>query len=276
MDSSVSFNRQIISASDAKISVLSSAALYGSGIFTTVAIYNRKPFQFEKHWQRLSQNAEKMNIRLSGFDETNVFAALTEIIEENRVETGRTRITFFDEATSGIWAFESSRRTSLLITTGEMRDVSAEIRLTLSPFSINSKSPLTGVKSCNYAENLMSLEEAKSRGFDEAVRVNERGEIASATMANLFWVDGETIYTPSLETGCLEGTTRSLVIKIAKEFGLEVYTIAAEPDEIYRVDEMFLTSAGIGIASVGNFDGETLRDEITKKLRSDFFRHIAI
>jgi branched-subunit amino acid aminotransferase/4-amino-4-deoxychorismate lyase len=274
MHSFVSFNLQILPASDARISALSSAALYGSGVFTTAAIYDRKPFQWHRHWQRLAENAEKIHIRISEFESEGVAAALAELVEKNTVETGRARITFFDEAASGVWSFETARKTSLLITTADLRETAEELRLTLSPFPVNSKSPLANVKSCNYLENLLALEAAKSHGFDEAVRVNERGEIVSASMANLFWIDGETLYTPSLETGCLEGTTRAVVIEIAKEIGLDVYTLATDFDDLYRADEIFLTSAGIGIAGVRSLEHETYSSEITKRLRREFLRKI--
>jgi branched-subunit amino acid aminotransferase/4-amino-4-deoxychorismate lyase len=271
----VSFNHRIIAANDAKISALSSAALYGSGVFTTVAVYDGKPFQWQKHWRRLTENAGQINLRLPAeFDEEAVKNSLFELIEENNLIEGRARITFFDEAASEIWTFENSRRASLLITTGEFRRASAELRLTLSPYRINSASPLAGVKSCNYLENLLALEEAKSRRFDEAIRLNERGEMAAAAMANLFWTSEETIYTPSLESGCLEGTTRSFVIELAKELGFEVYTTDEPFDELRPADEVFLTSAGFGIARVGSVEGETYGMRITSRLQKEFSARI--
>jgi branched-subunit amino acid aminotransferase/4-amino-4-deoxychorismate lyase len=267
----VSFNHRIVSANDAKISALASAALYGSGVFTTVAVYHRKPFQWEKHWQRLTENAGQINLRLPDeFNAEAVYSSLLELVEENNLTGGRARITFFDEAASEIWTFENTRRASLLITTGDFRVASDEFRLTLSPYRLNSKSPLAGVKSCNYLENLLALEEAKSRRFDEAIRLNERGEMASAAMANLFWVNEETIFTPSLETGCLEGTTRSLVIELAKELGFEVYTIDEHFDELRLADEVFITSAGLGIAKVRNVEGEAYGDRLTSRLQQEF------
>lgn len=268
----ISFNHRILDAGEARISALSSAALYGSGVFTTVAIYNRKPFQWQKHWQRLTENAEKLNIRLpAGLSEESIQNSLSELIEENNLTDGRARITFFDEAASEIWTFENARRTSLLITTGDLRAATEEFRLTLSPYRINSKSPLANVKSCNYLENLLALEEAKSRRFDEAIRLNERGEMASAAMANLFWISDETIFTPSLESGCLEGTTRAFVIELAKELGFEVYTTDEHFDGLRLADEVFITSAGIGIGKVGSVDGESYSDEITSRLQREFF-----
>lgn len=268
----VFFNNQILRAEEAKISALSSAALYGSGVFTTVAIYNRKPFQWEKHWRRLTENAEKINLRLSvDFTAETIYDALLEIIEQNDLNDGRARLTFFDERGGGVWSFENSRRVSILIMTADFRSRPEDLKLTLSPFFVNSKSPLANIKSCGgYLENLLALEEAKNRGFDEAVRLNESGQIVSACMANLFWVKDDALYTPALETGCLAGTTRSLIIETAKEIGLEVYTISEVYGELRLAEEIFMTSTGVGIAGVRRLDGETYNDRVTNLLQNEF------
>lgn len=242
MKSRISFNRQILPAEKAFISAVSSAALYGKGIFTSSAIYNSKPFLWEKHWRRLRENSAKLGLDLSDFEEESVKNALLQIIFQNNLKTGRARLTFFVESSSKIWNFASNNKTSLLITTAEFQKTTDEFLLTLSPFTVNSKSPLAGIKSCNYLENLLTLEEAKKRGFDEAVRLNEKDEIVSAAMANIFWVKDEEIFTPSLETGCLAGTTR--------EFLMENFTVRetkSKIDELLEADEILLTSAGIGI-----------------------------
>ena len=244
----VSFNLEISSAAQVFVSPVSSAALYGRGVFTTIAIYNSKPFLWEKHWRRLQENSARLNIGLSDFDEEKVKTAFAQIILQNNLETGRARLTLFDESPGRIWNFESPKTTSLLITTADVRETKKEFRLTVSPFSINSKSPLAIIKSCNYLENLIALEDAKTRGFDEAIRLNEGGEITSAATANIFWIKREKIFTPSLETGCLAGTTREFLIE-----NFPVSEVKSKLDEITKADEIFLTSAGIGIVTA-NFN----------------------
>ncbi len=242
MHNFVGFNHQIIPAETAFLSAISAAALYGRGIFTTVAIYNSKPFLWEKHWQRLIENSQKIGICLSDFSQEIVKNQLSEIIKKNNFARGRVRLTFFDESQTSLWQTNSKRKTNLLIQTGDFRKIKNNPRLTISPFRVNSTSPLVGIKSCNYLENILALEDAKDRGFDEAIRLNEKGEIVSACLANLFWKKGGAIFTPNLETGCLKGTTR--------EFVLENFTVQerrAELDELEKADEIFLTSAGIGI-----------------------------
>jgi branched-subunit amino acid aminotransferase/4-amino-4-deoxychorismate lyase len=245
----ISLDLQILPAEKACISAISSAALYGKGIFTTLAIYNATPFLWEKHWRRLQENAAKLDIELKNFDEDTVKTALLEMIFQNKLKRGRARLTVFDESASGIWSFRSKNKTRLLITTAAFRAIKKESLLTVSPFAVNSTSPLANIKSCNYLENILAVEEAKSRGFDEGLRLNEKGEIAAASMANMFWVKNKNIFTPSLETGCLAGTTREFLID-----NFNVQEVRAGLNEIIEADEVFLTSAGIGIspASFGN------------------------
>lgn len=243
------FDKKVTPASEAALSAISSAALYGKGVFTTIAIYDKRPFLWEKHWKRLCENAGKIGLDISEFSEDEIKNSLAELIGKNQIKNARARLTFFDESASRNWQFETNRKTSLLIITANLRKTPDVLRLTVSPFSINSASSLAGVKSCAYLENILALEEARKRGFDEAVRVNERGEIAGACMANIFWAKDGEIFTPSLETGCLPGTTREFLLENSA-----VRQVKESLGEIIEADEVFLTSAGIGIcpADLGN------------------------
>ena len=240
----VNFNHQLLPAENAFLRADSAAALYGRGIFTTVAIYNFQPFLWEKHWIRLTVHAEKVGIDLSDFSASTTLKSLLEIIEKNNFRTGRARLTFYDEAPPLIWRGESQCKTNLLIQTADLRRIEHPIKLTVSPFPINSESPLAAVKSCNYLENILVWEDAKSKGFDEAIRVNEKDEIVSACLANVFWKKNGEVFTPSLETGCLDGVTRQYVSE-----NQAVSETTASLNELFKADEIFLTSAGIGIAN---------------------------
>ena len=261
----VFFNDKIFSAAEVSIGAVSSAALYGKGIFTTTVIYDAKLFLWDKHWLRLGDNAKKTGIDLSEYNEETVTRALSEIIEINNLTNARARITFFNEAPSGIWSFKGhKRKTGLLILTAERREVSANYRLTVSPFRINSASPLANVKSCNYLEKLIAIEGARKRGFDEAVQLNERGEIASACMANIFWTMGDKLFTPSLSTGCLAGTTREFLM--SKSSCIETEDA---PDVLQKADAVFLTSSGLGVVQISEFGNrkfERKYDKITRAI----------
>lgn len=263
MHENVFFNREIMPAADARIAAAASAALYGRGVFTTVAIYEAKPFLREKHWRRLSENAKKLGIDLSDYAKETVFDALDQISVINRLKNARARLTFFDETAGGTWSFQSERKTSLLIITAERRGVSDDFRLTVSPFPVNSLSPLANVKSCSYLEKILALEEAKKRGFDEAVRVNERGEIVSACMANIFWTKKEKLFTAPIGSGCLAGTTREF---LTEKFACA--EIETGLDDLRKADAIFLTSAGIGVVQIAQFEDRKFEEKSNDFTRS--------
>ncbi len=261
MNKCVSFNLRILPPEKSFISAVSSAALYGRGIFTSLAFYGAKPFLWEKHWRRLSETSAKLGIDLSEFNEDAVNAALRRLIAKNNLENGRARLTFFDESAGKIWNSETSRKTSFLITTANFQKTKDAYLLAVSPFPVNSKSPLAGIKSCNYQENLIALEDARKRGFDETVRLNEMDEIVSAATANIFWIKDDEIFTPALETGCLAGTTREFLME-----NFPVRQTKCKIGELFEADEIFLTSAGIGVRPARFQKGEKKKSQTTAKL----------
>jgi branched-subunit amino acid aminotransferase/4-amino-4-deoxychorismate lyase len=250
-------NKTMVEASKARVAPVSSAMLYARGVFTTLAVYNSNPFLWSKHWHRLAAHADKLSVDLTGCSEKNVGEALDKLIAVNRVKDGRARVIFLARSGSDIWKTKTAgvKKTDLLIMTGDPQTVSDDgFSLAVSPYRINTFSPLSGIKSLNYLEHVLSREEAQSRDFDEAVVLNERGEIVSATTANIFWAKNGTLHTPALSSGAVAGTTRECVIDIAEKHFIPLLEGAYEMSDLTDADEIFLTSSGIGVAPVTTFD----------------------
>ena len=250
----VSIDGNLVSPADARLEAVSRAALYGAGVFTTIAIYDREPFLWDKHWRRLDSNSTVIGIDLSGITKTIVKRSLRSLLDANQVTNGRARITLFDRSASDLWPYGTQQNVIVLISTAEARSVSEDLRVTTSHFRINSTSPLKDVKSCNYLERLMAREDAIRREFHDCIQLNERGEVASASMANVFWVKDGELFTPSLETGCLAGTTREFV-----KDNLPCSRVTVDLDELRNADAIFLTSSGYGVAQVSEFDGRRFK-----------------
>ncbi len=232
----------------------SPAALHGRGVFTTLAIYDSRPFLWERHWSRLTDHAGRVGLDISTYAETDVRSALDEVIRRNDVADGRARITVVDERSSPMWMYRSQRDTSLAIMTADARQPISKPALAVSKYPINETSPLTGIKTCNYLENFLVLDEARGDGFDEAVRLNHRGEVTSGCMANIFWVSNERLFTPPLSTGCLSGTTREFVLG-----SLECEERPGSVEDLRAANAIFLTSAGLGVVQVARFEDRDLR-----------------
>ncbi|HKX84286.1 MAG TPA: aminotransferase class IV [Pyrinomonadaceae bacterium] len=252
----VCFDGETVAAGDANITAVSSAALYGRGVFTTIAIRNGSPFLWEKHWRRLQNDSAAIDFDISAVSEASMKYALAEVIAKNSVEYGRARITVFDESPSMVWSSQTERKTKTLITTANLREVPKDFCVEVSPARVSSLSKTTRIKSCNYLDNLIAFEETRRRGFDEAIRLNERGEIVSACMANVFWLKGGGLFTPDAKTGCVPGTTREFVLE-----NLQCLEVEALPDELRGAEAIFLTSAGLGVARVDRFRERRLSGE---------------
>jgi branched-subunit amino acid aminotransferase/4-amino-4-deoxychorismate lyase len=250
-------NRTMVEATKARVAPVSSAMLYGRGVFTTLAIYNSKPFLWTKHWERLVTHAGKLGIDLSGLTEKNVGDALCKLIAVNQVTHGRARAILLARSGRDVWKTKptGAKNTDLIIMTGEPHKKPASgLSLAVSPHRLSTFSPTTGIKSLNYLDHVLSWEEAQSRDFDEAVMLNERGEIVSGTLANIFWVTNGAIHTPTLSTGAMAGVTRECVIDVAAKHFIPVIEGVYEMPALTDADEIFLTSSGLGVAPVTTFD----------------------
>jgi branched-subunit amino acid aminotransferase/4-amino-4-deoxychorismate lyase len=270
----VIFNGELLLAEEAKIPALSSAAIFGQTVFTTLAIYNGRPFLWNEHWARLNEHAKKVGVQ--SVRENEVLSSLASLIKTNFVENGKARITFFSGEEKGMWqtGFSSVPHTHFLIMTADVSDMlNNKAVITTSSKVINSQLPLTAIKSISYLDNVQALEEAREKEFDEAIRINEKGEIVSACMANIFWVKERELFTPDLKTGAMEGTTRGLIIKLANELSIPLRFSQSDVVELENAKEIFLTSSGVGVCIVRRFNERTLiykPDSFAFQLRETF------
>jgi 4-amino-4-deoxychorismate lyase len=250
-------NKAMLEASKARVAPVSSAMLYGRGVFTTLAIYNSNPFLWPQHWQRISAHANKLDIDLTGCTLKSVGEATQKLIAVNQVKHGLARVIFLGRSGQESWRTKTSgtRKTDLLIMTGDVKKVpNSGLSLAVSPYRINTSSPLAGIKSLNYLDRILSREEARKRDFDEAVVLNERGEIVSATTANIFWARNGKVHTPSLNTGAIAGVTRDCVIDLLEKHFIPLVEGVYEMTDLVEADEIFLTSSVLGVAPVTTFD----------------------
>jgi len=248
-------NNVMVEATKARVAPPSYAMLYGRGAFTTVAIYRRAPFLWPKHWQQLQDDAEHLKIDCTAYSEHNVGEALQKVIAVNDVDEGCARVILLARSENEGRKSKGTKKSDLLIMSNERRVIPARgLTLAVSPFRTNTWSPLTGINSLNYLERVLALEEAEEREFDEAVTLNERGEVVSAIMANIFWVKNGTLYTPALSTGALPGVTRAAVMGLAGKHFIPLVEGVYELSDLTEADEIFLTSASLGVAAVTTFD----------------------
>lgn len=268
MNQFVYFNGSIVAAEDPEIPLNSFAALYGKGVFTTLLIKNGFPVLLGRHWERLTANAAFVGVECTAVSLSSIAEALSALTDLNKFDDAKARITIFDLSSPPQWNYAKSASPAILVQTAEIAPAREPFELTISIFPRNSGSPLAAVKSCNYLENILAHSHAVESGFEEAVRLNEFGEVTSACFANIFWIKNEKLFTPAIETGCLPGIMRGYVIDAVQNAGFRVQTVRSPLEELLSADEIFLTSSIKQVAVVKSIDQRLFGSEIGDKVRT--------
>jgi branched-chain amino acid aminotransferase len=265
-------NNSIVPVEAARLSPGQAGLLSGWGLFTTLRVYRGQPFAFERHWQRLEKDAGRTGVPLP-FEAAKVRASLLELIARNEVREGTTRIYIIYNKV-GFWQGpEELPQADLLMCTAGLPAYREPVRLCLAPHARYAASPLAGVKVTSWLPNVWQLQEAQRRGFDEALLLNERGEVAECTSANLFCFRDGRVLTPPLSSGCLQGVTRSILLEIAPPAGLPISEQALRPEDLYSASEVFITSTNRSLIAVGEIEGHTVSSApgpVTQKLEALF------
>jgi branched-chain amino acid aminotransferase len=231
-----------------------SGLLTGWGLFTTIRIVEGIPFAFERHWKRLARDAQRTHCPFP-FDAEKVRGQLGEVLSANQVREGCARI-YMIYNQPGFWrSNEDLPVVDLLLCSSDLPPYRDIVRLGLREHGRHAASPLAGVKVTSWLNNLWNLYEAQQAGCDEVVLLNERGEVAECTAANIFCVQGGRVLTPPLSSGCLEGVTRGIIFEIGPQAGVSVEERTLFPEDLDSADEVFISSTNRNAIAVGEVNG---------------------
>lgn len=146
-------------------------------------------------------------------------------------------------------------------------------RLGLSSFERNP-GYLSSVKTFDYQVFTFARKEAVAQGLDEGVLLNRHGDVVEAAYANLFCVKDDVVFTPPVSSGCLNGITRQIVLRLAVASGFKTRVVTLNPEDLSKADEIFLTNSVIGIMPCSSLDSQQIGigrpGKITNILRSAY------
>ena len=250
-------NETLLPIEKVRLSPGQAGVICGWGIFTTIRISQGEAFAYERHWRRLEKDAATVRMPMP-YNSVKVRLNLHEVIRANEMSEGCARI-YLVYNNVGFWrSDEKFPDVELIIYTSALPQYREPVRLALREQGRHAASPLAGVKSISWLQNVWAVAEAQKEGFDEVVLLNERGEVAECTAANIFAVKNGKVYTPPLNSGCLEGVTRGILFEIAPEAGIAVVEQALRPDDLYWADEVFISSTNRNLIGVGEIAGHKI------------------
>lgn len=248
-------NGALAPAAAVQLSPFQTGLLTGWGLFSTLRIYEGVPFALEAHWERLCTDAAKLHVVIEDLwpEVTAGFAAL---VEKNKAEEAVARI-YFIRNRGGLLDTPGSRATDLLIFTRVLRSWGASAKLRLQPNGRHAAAPLAGTKTLTWAHNLVLVEEAAAAGFDDVLLLNERGEVAECTSANVFAGRHGALTTPPLSSGALPGVSRRVLLEAASRHGLKIEERTLKQRDLDEADEIFITSSTREVQPVTQIEGRT-------------------
>ena len=247
-------NDALLPIEKARLSPGQAGLICGWGIFTTLRISRGEAFAYERHWRRLEKDAAITRLPMP-YTAAKVRVHLHEVIRANKVTEGCARI-YLVYNTVGFWqSDEKYPQVDLIIYTAGLPEHRETVRLAVREHGRHAASPLAGVKTISWLNNVWAVGEAVKEGFDEVIMLNERGEVTECTSANIFVVRGEKVLTPPLNSGCLEGVTRGILMEIAPEAGVSVLEQALRPEDLHSADEVFISSTNRNLISAGEVAG---------------------
>jgi branched-subunit amino acid aminotransferase/4-amino-4-deoxychorismate lyase len=230
----------------------------GWGVFSTIRVIDGVLFAFERHFERMRRDAARMRVPFPG-SPAEIEKPLLELVEANRAYQATLRVVVVRNR-GGMWEGPAvDRDFDLIAFTTDLKDWGGAARLTVVRNARFAASPFAGTKILSWSYNLAWLEEAQSRGWDEALLLNERGEVSECTSANVFLCEGNRIWTPPLDSGCLPGVTREILLHELAVPGVSIGERRLTVSDLEAADEVFITSTTRGLLPVSEIEGLAVR-----------------
>jgi len=276
------FDGNYITLDKANVPVTTHAIHYGTSIFEGIRAYwdskNLYIFRLKDHIKRFRNSGQFYSISLK-FSDKEIQDAIVKLCKKNKIQQTCYIRPFYFVGEYGI---------NLHVT----EKAPTHVAVFMFPFGdlFNKKGITAGVSSWrkfndstiptlakmggNYLNSILATQESKRNGFDEAILLDQVGDVSEAPGENIFLIRDNKISTPPLSSSALEGITRDSVIKLAKDFRYKVSIRKITRDELYLADEVFLSGTAAEITPIVKIDNKKIGNgrvgKITKELMSAY------
>jgi len=222
------FNCKLVPWNDAKVHVLAHGLQYGTGVFEGMKSYPTSDgpaiFRLDAHLERFYKSGELYDLTIPYSQDTLAEASL-EVVRANRLDASYLRpVAFFDAGTLSVWTKECPVLVAIAAypSSTYLSDAEQGVRVTVSSIRKfdNSAIPAWGKACGQYINSVRAVQEAQRRGFDEALLLNSRGEVAEGSGENLFLVSNGEIVTNDRDASILMGVTRASILELANDMGI--------------------------------------------------------
>ncbi|MCI0858576.1 MAG: branched-chain amino acid transaminase, partial [Chloroflexi bacterium] len=280
------FRGQYVPLSEAKVSVMTHALHYGTGVFEGIrGNWNEEKgaifiFRLREHFERLLRGCRLLMLDIP-YSVDDLCEITVELVQRNRHQ-------------QDIYIRPLAYKSAELIANLKLQELDSDFTLITVPFGnylgsdalrcctsswrrvddnmIPARLKISGI----YVNSILAKTEATMAGFDEAIILNQDGHVCEGSGENIFVVSDGRLFTSSLEDNVLPGITRDTIIQLAqRELGLDVVERSIDRSELYLADEIFLTGTAAHLTPVVQLDNRDIADgkigPISAKLQKLYF-----
>jgi branched-chain amino acid aminotransferase len=277
-------NGELVPWDGARVHITAHGLHYGTGVFEGMRSYDTADgpaiFRLDAHMRRLAASAEFYEIALP-YSFEQLCAASLNVIRANGLENAYIRpLAFFDSRSFSVWPKDCPVSVAIIAIPGKpyiQGGPEHGVRVTVSTVRrIDSATLPPFVKACgHYTNSVRAVQEAIRRGFDEALLLNAKGDVAEGSGANLFVVKNGTLITNDLDASIVMGITRDSVLQIARDIGIPVAIRGLTMADLQTADEVFFSGTAVEITPIKDVDGHAVGDgkpgPVTQRLQKTFF-----
>ena len=256
------YNGKLVEADDVKFDLADRGLLLGDGLFETLTAFNTIPFQLEAHLDRMTHSAQRLGMvmdrallqeavfAVAGLDEAPCVIRLT----ASR-GTGPRGLLPPDQAKPLVFATRAPWHEAMAF--GQAKLATVSIRR-------NPTSPTSSMKTLAYLDPVLSLQQAKAKGADDALIVSTSGSIACTSMANVFILNQNGLITPALDGSVLPGVIRRLILDLAPKLGLIVSERACSVAELHDANLVFTSNSVRFLTKITAVDDRPLSTHLSE------------
>ena len=266
----------------AQVPITTHAIHYGTSVFEGIRAYwngkNLNVFRLDEHIRRFRRSGQYYNISLN-FSDKEISDAVIGICKKNKIKNSCYVRPFYFVGDYGINLHVTEKApTNVAIFTFPFGDLFNKNGITAGVVSwrkfSDASTPPQAKMGGNYLNSIIATQEAKRNGIDEAILLNQEGNVSEAPGENIFIVRDGQLATPSISSSALEGITRDAIIKIAKDLDVDVAERNITRSELIISDEIFLTGTAAEITPITSMDSKKIGNGkpgvITRKMMDEY------
>lgn len=270
------YNGKVLPDNELIIGPTNRGLRYGDGIFETIKFKNGNLILGNEHFARLWKGMQMLQFDIpKHLSPEKLQAEIFQVVKKNRLDSARIRLTVI-RGDGGIYD-PKNHNPHYIIEAIKLPEDNGPLnvnglQICLFEDAVKGIDAFSNLKTNNYLPYFMGAMFAKKQQCNDALILNSKGNICDSTIANIFLLKGETIYTPVLEEGCIAGVMRQWIIDNVGEFNFKVIQKAITKEDLLNADEVFLSNSIYNIRWVANFEDTKYNNKQIAKLSEILIR----